>query len=214
MQWYEYKIISTFGEIDRQGQYWQPDINIDCPGDTPVTALRSGIVSSSVYTSFGQWTVTIKLDVPVNRLATHMFFEHMRSSSVVSGQSVKPGDVVGYANFPGIDGASLGIGLYSGDVYGTGQAWQILQNDLKPGGEHLLDATSLIEEAKNGTSIPSSNSNGQIDFVSKTGNYIAKDVFKIPDYLVNSDVSKLIGGVFYASTSIAAIALFVFLVGV
>lgn len=165
MQWYQYNRIDNFGQIDPQrgangSTYWKPDSNILTPPGATVTALLPGVVTSVERTSWGQTVVTIKLSQPINRLATHTFFEHMHDATVTPGQIVDTGTVIGHANYAG-EGASLGFGLYSGDVYGNDPGWSTLQADLAPGGAGLLNPVALLDAAKNGTlnlqtSLPSS----------------------------------------------------------
>ncbi len=150
MQWYEYPRIDNFGQRDPQGPYWKPDSNILTPPGYPVTALLAGQVTSVQRTGWGQTVVTIKLARPLNRLATHIFYEHMHSSTVHVGQRVAAGDLIGHANLTG-EGANLGFGLYSGDIYGSGPAWATLQDDLRPGGAGLLNPVPLLNAAKYGT---------------------------------------------------------------
>lgn len=148
--WYTYPRIDNFGAIDPQGPYYKPDSNILTPPGYPVTALLPGVVTSVQRTQWGQTVVTTRLSRPLNGLATHMFFEHMHSSVVRTGQAIQSGTLLGYANLNG-EGANLGVGLYSGDIYGSGVAWNILQNDLKPGGAGLLNPTGLLNAAKGGS---------------------------------------------------------------
>ncbi len=143
-EWWTFPRIDNFGTIDPAGPYWKPDTNVQLPGNYPITALLPGTVTSVQQTSWGQNVVTIKLDKPVNSLATHTFYEHMSSSKVSLGQHVRAGDLVGYNNPKGA--VPLGFGLYSGDVYGSGPSWQVLQDDLKPGGKGLLNPTSLLNK--------------------------------------------------------------------
>lgn len=154
--WYTYPRIDNFGQIDPQGNYYKPDTNVLVPSGYPVTALLSGIVTDVRRTSWGQQVVTVKLDKPINGLATHSFFEHMHDSAVQVGQHVDKNSLIGHANYTG-EGASLGFGFYPGDIYGSGSAWDILQRDLAPGGKMLLNPVPVIEAAKNGGSIPLSN---------------------------------------------------------
>lgn len=149
-QWYNFNIFSTFGEQDSEGNYFQPDANLSVPKNYPVVAGLSGIVTSIQNTSWGQNIVTIKLNTPLNSEATHIFFEHLGSSNVTVGQPVSPNTLIGYTGGPGNGVASLGVGLYSGDVYGSGSAWQQLQTDLAPGGPGLLNPTNLISYLNSG----------------------------------------------------------------
>lgn len=223
MQWFEYPIISRFGETDREGDYWQPDANIGCPLDGfPVTALLDGVVSSVQHgTSWGQDVITIRLKTPLNRKASHIFYEHLGDTTVSSGQVVKSGDLIGHTASSSV-GILLGFGLYSGDVYGSGQAWTVLQDDIRPGGEQLLNPTELLNDARAGkTYVPnyngtSDNSSSSSDFITETGVWIAKNIFKIPNVVVgvNDTPWKLLGGVILTSAVIALVAAFILLVGI
>lgn len=142
--WWDFAYIDRFGQIDSEGNYYQPDINVQIPGDYPVVAVLPGTVSSVQRTGWGQTVVTIALDSPLNPVATHSFYEHMSYATVSVGQHVSFGDLVGYNNPSGM--VPLGFGLYSGDVYGSGPAWQTLQSDLAPGGAMLLDPTRYISQ--------------------------------------------------------------------
>lgn len=146
--WYTYPRIDNFGTIDPQGNYWKPDSNIQLPGYYPITALLPGTVTSVQTTQWGQTVVTVKLDAPINSEATHTFYEHMSSAAVNVGQHVSAGDLIGNNNPPGT--VPLGFGLYSGDVYGSGSAWQQLQSDLSPGGAGLLNPVALLNAAMSG----------------------------------------------------------------
>jgi murein DD-endopeptidase MepM/ murein hydrolase activator NlpD len=168
--WYTYPRIDNFGQIDPQGPYFKPDTNILTPPGHPVTALLSGVVTNVRRTDWGQQVVTVKLDRAINGLATHTFFEHMHDALVQPGQRVNPGTLIGHANYTG-EGANLGFGLYSGDVYGSGSAWDVLQRDLAPGGKGLLNPVPVIKAAQQGkvtqlSSMDTSGSNPISDLVS------------------------------------------------
>lgn len=152
--WWDYNRIDAFGTIDPQGPYWKPDSNIQVPGNYPVTALLPGTVTNVERTSWGQTVVTVKLDTPLNSLATHTFYEHLSGATVSQGQRVNQGDLIGYNNPPG--SVPLGFGLYPGDVYGYGPGWNQLQNDLKPGGAGLLNPTNLLNAARGGQNVVTS----------------------------------------------------------
>jgi hypothetical protein len=150
--WYTYPRIDNFGMQDPAGPFWKPDSNVQVPGYYPITALLPGTVTSVQWTGFGQEVVTVKLDSPLNALATHTFYEHMSSASVNVGQHLNAGDLLGHNN-PGGQ-VPLGFGLYSGDVYGSGSAWSVLQNDLCPGCANLLNPVKLLDAAKSGAPLP------------------------------------------------------------
>lgn len=140
--WWTYPRIDNFGTIDPAGPYYKPDSNIQLPGGYPIVAILPGTVTSVQATSYGQNMVTVKLDTPLNSLATHTFYEHMSASTVTVGQHLSAGDLLGYNNPLG--GVPLGFGLYNGDVYGSGPAWNQLQSDLAPGGAGLLNPVKLL----------------------------------------------------------------------
>jgi murein DD-endopeptidase MepM/ murein hydrolase activator NlpD len=150
--WYTFPRIDNFGQIDPQGNFWKPDSNILTPPGYPITALLSGTVTSvQNNTSWGgQTAITVKLDNPVNSEATHTFYEHLHDATVQVGQHLNSGDLLGHANYTG-EGANLGFGFFSGDVYPNGSAWSQLQQDLAPGGAGLLNPTNILNAAKNGT---------------------------------------------------------------
>lgn len=198
--WYTFQIISTFGEKDAEGPYWQPDLNLAVPWNYPVTAILPGTITSVHQTTYGQTVITELLDTPINNLATHMFFEHMGSSNVFSGQKINEGDLLGYTNQEGA-GASLGVGFYTGDVYGIGPGWNILQNDLAPGGAHLLDATNLINSVASGSAIQYENGNSNL--LVSIGVWIAENIFRINSTVV--DASEQINKTPYEALGGAAI---------
>lgn len=148
--WWDYSRIDNFGQIDPQGNYYKPDTNVQIPGDYPVQAILPGTVTSLQQTSWGQHVITIKLDNALNPLATHDFYEHLSAyvPGLAVGQHVVAGQIIGYNNPSGQ--VPLGFGLYSGDVYGSGSAWTVLQQDLAPGGAGLLNPVDLINQAKSG----------------------------------------------------------------
>lgn len=151
--WWDFSRIDDFGTIDPQGNFWKPDSNIQIPGNYPIVAILPGTVTSVEQTAFGgQTAITIKLDSPINSLATHTFYEHMSGSAVSVGQHVNQGDLIGYNNPSG--SVPLGFGFYSGDVYGHGSDWQILQNDLAPGGANLLNPVPFLNAMKAGSATP------------------------------------------------------------
>ena len=152
LPWWAYQRIDNFGTIDPQGNFWKPDSNIQIPGNYPIVAILPGTVTNVEQTAFGgQTAITVKLDSPLNGLATHTFYEHLSSSTVQPGQHVSQGDLIGYNNPSGA--VPLGFGFYSGDVYGHGTDWQVLQNDLAPGGAQLLNPVNFLNSMRAGTGV-------------------------------------------------------------
>ena len=156
--WYTYPRIDNFGQIDPEGDYYKPDSNVITPFGYPITALLSGVVSNVQYTSWGQTVITIRLDNPLNNAATHTVYQHMHDATVKTGDVVSAGQLIGHANYAG-EGANLGFGLYSGDIYGSNPGWTSgpypLQTDLAPGGAGLLNPVSILNEARAGQPITS-----------------------------------------------------------
>lgn len=165
-EWWTFPRVDNFGTVDPQGGYWKPDSNIQLPGGYPITALLPGTITSMQNTSYGQSVITIRLDTPLNSLATHTFYEHMVgfAPGLAVGSHVNTGDLIGYNNPSGA--TPLGFGLYSGDVYGSGPAWQTLQQDIGPGGAGLLNPVNLLNAASQGQlgqfSLPNSYFGGSI----------------------------------------------------
>lgn len=145
--WWDFPRIDNFGQIDPQGAYYKPDSNILTPSGYPIISPVSGVVTSVQRTDYGQTVETILLNTPINPLATHVFFEHMHDATVGVGSVVTPGTLLGHANYTG-EGANLGFGFYSGDIYGSGLAWSQLQHDLAPGGAGLLNPVNYLNALK------------------------------------------------------------------
>lgn len=155
---------------DPAGPYYKPDTNVQLPPGYPVIAISPGTVTSVQQTSWGQHVVTVRLDDRHNDLATHEFYEHMSSANVAPGDHVNQGDTIGYNN----EGSPpLGFGFYSGDVYGSGSAWQILQNELAAHGNNsqlspvaFLDSMAGITPPA-GTNTSTSASGGVLSFLQR-----------------------------------------------
>src|SRR5713226_4202569 len=99
--WLSYSRVDDYGKNpDPLGPYQKPDSNVECPDGTPITALAPGVVSGLVKNpswGVGTSSLTIKLDSPVNALATHMAYNYLGSTSVGIGQHVTAGQVIGTA---------------------------------------------------------------------------------------------------------------------
>ena len=143
---------------DPAGNYYKPDSNIQLPPGYPIVAISPGTVTSVQQTSWGQTVVTVRLDTPINDLATHQFYEHMSSAAVLPGQHIGQGDLLGYNN----EGSPpLGFGFYGGDVYGQGSAWETLQNDLAShGNDGHLSPVSFLDQMSGITPAGVSSSGG------------------------------------------------------
>ncbi len=161
--WWQYPRIDNLGAYpDPEGPYYKPDSNIQVPPGYPIVAISSGTVTNVRQTSWGQTVVTVRLDQPINSLATHQFYEHLSSAAVSVGQHISQGDLIGNNN---TSGPPLGFGFYSGDVYGAGSAWQTLQNDLALNGNNsLLSPVSFLDQMS-GQPVGSSSSSSGLSFL-------------------------------------------------
>lgn len=147
--WYTYPRIDNFGTKDPDGNYWKPDSNIQIPQGYPITELLGGTVTSitGTYGNVGAILITVKLDHPLNDVATHEAYEWCKNVFVRVGQHVSPGDLL--ATNGGAEwNATLGYGLSSTDVFNTG--WDQLQRDLAPGGPNKLNPVALLNSARDG----------------------------------------------------------------
>lgn len=118
--WYAYPRIDNFGQYpDPVGLYAKPDSNIDCPPGTPITALASGTVSGARLQPWGPlaWSITVKLDQPVNAVATHMAYNYVSNPKVSVGQRVSEGEELAQAGNP--YGIGTAFALCDSDLYGT-----------------------------------------------------------------------------------------------
>jgi hypothetical protein len=138
--WYQYPFDNPQGAIEPYGGGPKPDSNVQCPAGTPITVILPGTISglNAPDGSMPAWgaVVTIRLDTPVNTIATHTAYLHLAPlpSSLRVGQHVNAGTVIGYSGGPGAAGAQkvpVGFALYNGDVYGFGASWsQYVGNPL------------------------------------------------------------------------------------
>lgn len=133
--WYDGCITKYYGA--GEGANAEHGNDISCFGfGTPVTALRSGVVTSAQWTSFGQYTVTWRLDNPSSaRGSPYAYFTDLSGLAVWTGEHVAAGQIVGY---------SLGwveFGLTPDWSYGVSN-WQ-----------WGVDSLFLIQEARNGTTL-------------------------------------------------------------
>lgn len=161
--WWNYPRIDNYGGVDPQGNFKKPDSNILVPHGYPVASIEPGTVSgintpnSNAIPSFGA-VVTIKLDNPVNSLATHLAFLHLADVTVREGQRVMVGDVIGHAGDAGSAAgsapASLGVALTPSDYYGFGSGWS-----YNAKADPQLNPVPLIESVANGTPINTNSTN-------------------------------------------------------
>jgi hypothetical protein len=128
--WWTYGIIDNWGvATDPQGAYPKPDINILLPANFPIANILPGVVSgiNGGDVSYGA-CITIKLDTPLNALATHIAWNHLQviQPGMYVGKRVNPGDIVAYGGAnqsAGSAPAAVGFILYPGDNYATDAAF-------------------------------------------------------------------------------------------
>lgn len=139
--WINAARVDNLGGVEPFGGFPKPDTNIQLPRSTPIQALLPGTVTAldGGEVDWGA-VVTIRLDVPLNALATHTAYLHLRNASVKVNQHVTSGQIIGYNGYQDAAGAQkvpFGFALYNGDHYGMGPAWALmtssnLQGQLNP----------------------------------------------------------------------------------
>lgn len=148
--WYTYSRIDEIGTPDPYGKFPKPDSNIQVTDGHPVTALLAGTVTNIDRTSAWGCAVTIKLDKPLNQLATHTAYLHLAGSIPVSvGQHVNAGSLIGFSGGSlacGSQKVPLGFALYNGDTYGYGPAWNTQMQYVTT----LLNPVPLLNAASSG----------------------------------------------------------------
>lgn len=150
--WYTFPRIDNLGGVEPFGGFPKPDSNIQLPTRYPVTALASGIVTA-IDGGNVAWggVVTIKLDSPINSMATHMAYLHLASETVTLGQHVSQGQLIGLNGGSAAQGTQkvpLGFALYAGDHYGFGSEWSLMTRANLNGGP--LDPVPLLNAAAGG----------------------------------------------------------------
>jgi hypothetical protein len=150
--WYTFPRIDNLGGVEPFGGFPKPDSNIQLPAGYPITALLPGTVTA-VDGSNVAWggVVTIRLDKPLNYLATHTAYLHLASETVGIGQHVQAGQLIAYngsAAAQGTQKVPLGFALYNGDHYGFGAAWAYMTKANLSGGP--LDPVPLLNAARDG----------------------------------------------------------------
>ncbi len=147
--WYSYAFDNPIGEIEPFGGGKKVDSNVQAPANYPITALLPGTVTNVDTSSPWGEAVTIKLDNPLNPLATHTAYLHLSNVDVKVGDHVNPGDFLGRNGgaVPGPQhGIPVGFALYSGDHYGYGSAWTTLLANISGS----LDPYPVLQAAKSG----------------------------------------------------------------
>ena len=117
---------TSYGQVQDpacQGQpncYLKPDVNIQVPSGTPITALLPGTVTSVRDQGWndGGLSVVIKSDQPINNLATHTAYNFLGSSNVSVGQHINGGQQLGIAGSP--YNIFMALALTTDDIWGNG----------------------------------------------------------------------------------------------
>lgn len=170
-QWWNAPQINNWGQYpDTQGNFPKPDINFILEPRTPIAAILPGVVTgvnqppnkNLPFPAYGA-VVTVKMDQPLNSLATHYALLHLQVVTVQVGQRVRIGDVLGYGGGNQTQGsapAAVGFALYPGDYYGYGQEWTRYIQTANHVANPLLNPTSLINDITSGNVTSYLNNNG------------------------------------------------------
>lgn len=122
--WYTYQPrYDNFGAYpDPVGLYPKPDSNIPVPAGTPITALAAGTITGVRIQPWGPeaYSITVRLDQPLNSVATHMAYNYVSRPAVTVGQHVVFGDTLASAGNPYNIGTAFA--LCDSDLYGTATA--------------------------------------------------------------------------------------------
>jgi hypothetical protein len=168
--WWHANNINNWGQYpDPQGNYPKPDINFILPANTPLPAILPGTVSginspSGQIPSYGA-VVTVKLDTPINDIATHYAYLHLTrvQDGLRVGQHVNIGDNLGYAGgniTAGSAPAAMGFALYPGDYYGFGSYWTQYIQTKNNVPDQRLNPTALINDITGGKTTDYLSNNG------------------------------------------------------
>jgi hypothetical protein len=122
--WYQYPFDSGFGTYPDPlpgANYPKPDANFaGIPNGTPITALAAGVVTGARAQPWGPeaYSITVKLDKPLNSVATHMAYNYVGKPQVSVGQRVGVGTTLAKSGNPYNIGTAFAF--IDTDVYGTG----------------------------------------------------------------------------------------------
>lgn len=158
--WWHANTINNWGQYpDPQGNFPKPDINFLLQPNTPLPAILPGTVSginspSGAIPTYGA-VVTVKLDTPINDIATHYAYLHLTKvqPGLRIGQHVNIGDNLGYAGgniTAGSASAAMGFALYPGDYYGFGSQWTQYIQTRNNVADQRLNPTGLINDITGG----------------------------------------------------------------
>jgi Peptidase family M23 len=214
--WYQYNRIDNYALFpDPFGSFPKPDSNLAVPDGQAITALASGVISGinapdGSVPAFGE-VVTVKLDNPINPVATHTAYLHLGSlpSGLAVGQRVQQGDTIGYAG-PTAQGDKItGFALYNGDYYGYGPSWAQFV------GSPALNPVPFLDAVKNGQSQSTSQlAGGTVGASTLTGDAVSSFLSPYIGSAETSVTSGLQTGMLVAIALVAIVAgLFLLIAG-
>jgi hypothetical protein len=151
--WWNFPRVDNYGSPDPYGGFPKPDSNILVPDNYPILNLLPGTITgigspSGQTPAWGQ-VITLKLDKPLNGLATHEAYLHLAglAPGLKIGMHVDSGSLIGYNggnNAAGSQKVPLGFALTPVDYYGYGSQW------VNTVGNPQLNPVSLLDAAKTG----------------------------------------------------------------
>lgn len=159
--WWDAPNINNWGSYpDPQGNFPKPDVNFILPANSPIAAILPGTVSgvnqppnrNLPFPAYGA-VVTVKMDQPINQLATHYALLHLAHVSVNVGDHVKIGDTLGYGGGNQTQGsapAAVGFAFYPGDYYGYGKEWTQYIQTPNHVADQRLNPTAFLNDISNG----------------------------------------------------------------
>jgi hypothetical protein len=110
------------------GNYAKPDINICVPASVPITSIVSGVVTDVSWGKPWSGSVTVKLDNPPNSFAQYAAYNFLTKISVMPGQRVNVGTLIGYPGQP----VCLAFGLTNATPWGAGYFGRTADPRLDP----------------------------------------------------------------------------------
>lgn len=135
--WYDGCITKYYGAGEGYNAEHGNDLSCFSYG-TPVTALRPGIVTAAQWTSFGQYTITWRLDNPSSaRGSPYAYFTDLSGMAVWTGEHITAGQTIGYS--------------LEWVEFGLTPDWSYGISNWRWG----VDSLFLIQEAQNGTPLES-----------------------------------------------------------
>jgi len=113
---------------DPMGNYAKPDINVCVPASVPITSIVSGVVTDVSWGKPWSGSVTVKLDNPPNNFAQYAAYNFLTKVSVMPGQRVNVGTLIGFPGQP----VCLAFGLTNSTPWGSGYFGRTADPRLDP----------------------------------------------------------------------------------